>query len=259
MTQLSMKSLALGLLVAAAVAAPIARADEPAIIAKARAYLAPESAFAAIQTLHFTGKIVQASADFPNDRTKDRTNAVEIFFEKPWRERIVVMIPGRVVETALDDYDGWQRSRDAANPGSRPLVLLGVDVTENLRADTWENLNFYRGLELVGGRVEDEGAATVDGVACEEVAFVHSPTIAYHRYFDRATGRLVLTETAAGVKIREQGEIIAGGIRFPKAIVTSQIKSSGQEQVTTYAFDKIAVNERLSDNLFTVPMLSVAP
>jgi hypothetical protein len=259
MTHLPMKSLVLGLIAAAAAAAPIVRADEPAIIAKARAYLASESAIAAVRTLHFTGTVIQKSADFPNDRTKDKTNAVEIFFEKPWRERIVIMIPGRVVETALDDFDGWQRSRDAANPGSPHVVLLDAEVTENLRADTWENLSFYRGLEQVGGKVEDEGAATVDGIACEKVGFIHSPEIAYHRYFDQSNGRLLLTETAAGVKIRERGEIMAGGIRFPQAIVTRQMTSSGQEQFTTYSFDKIAVNEPLSDDLFTVPMPSLAP
>jgi outer membrane lipoprotein-sorting protein len=254
-----MKMPILALFAAAALLIPAAHADEPAIIAKARAYLAPESAFAAMQTLHFTGKYVQSNVDFPDDRTKDVTRSVEIFFEKPSRERIVVTVPGKVIETAVDGYDGWQRTRDPADPTSARRVLLGAEVTENLRADTWENLYFYRGIERVGGRVEDDGAAIVDGVACEKVAFIHSPTIVYFRYFDQATGRLVVTATAAGVTIREKGELISGGIRFPRQIITRQSDSTGGMRTSTYTFDSVAVNESMPDSFFTVPLSATAP
>jgi len=249
----------LALFAVAGILAPVVRADEPAIVAQARAYLGPEGALAGIQTLHFTGKYVQTNPDFPNDRTKDTSRTVDIFFEKPWRERIVVRAAGKVLETALDGYDGWQRATDPADPTATRLVLLGAEVTENLRADTWENLYFFRGLTAVGGRVEDDGAATVDGVACDKVAFIHSPSIIYYRYFDQATGRLVVTETAAGVTIRETGEILAGGIRFPGVIITRQKTQGGKEAVSTYSFDKIAVNEALPDSYFSVPLSALSP
>ena len=255
-----MKTAALGLLAAVvALLAPSARAGEPPIIAKARACVASEEAFARMKTVHFIGRLVRPNPDFPNDPSKAASTLVEIYFEKPWRERIVARAPGRYVETALDGFDGWQRTVDEAAGAKPSLVLLGADVTENLRADTWENLNFYRGLDQAGGRTEDQGPVSVNGIACEKVAFIHSPTIAYARYFDRATGRLVLTETAAGVVIVERGEIIEAGIRFPQSLTTRQRDNAGVEHVSNYVFDKIIVNEALPDSYFTVPLPSSAP
>ena len=55
--------------------------------------------------------------------------------------------PGRAIETALDDFDGWQRSTDEASGSAAAFRLrfLGADITQNLRADTWENLEFLSG------------------------------------------------------------------------------------------------------------------
>ena len=254
-----MKLSLLAALVAAAVPALPARAAEPAIIAKARAYLGPEAALNGVRTIHFIGRVAQRPAGQSGALSKDAGNRIDYYFERPWRERIAVSGGGAMVETALDDFDGWQRTTPPAGGGGPRLVLLGAAVTENLRADTWENLNFYRGLELAGGTVEDEGLVMVGGIACEKVVFTHSPASIYRRYFDLSTGRLVFTETAAGVIITERGEINAGGIRFPAAIETRQPTANGGAQVTVYSFDRIIVNEALPDSLFTMPLATAAP
>ena len=246
-----MKTILMGFLAAGLLAAGSARADEPAIIAKARAYLGTEAALTGVRTIHFSGTLVQGAAPGPAAH-------IEIYFEAPWRERIEARAGSRLVETALDGFDGWQRSRDGAAAAPR-FAILGAPITESLRADTWENLNFYRGIERAQGRVEDGGAASVDGLDCEKVIFIHGPGIVYVRYFDWATGRLVATETAAGVEIREEGSIVSGGIRFPRSITTRQRDASGQVQVSVYTFDSIKVNEALPDRYFTVPLTATAP
>ncbi len=218
-----------------------------------------EKALTGVRTIHFIGRVAQRPAGQEGALSRDAGNRIDYYFENPWRERIAVSGGGATVETALDDFDGWQRSTPAAGRGPPRLVLLGSSVTENLRADTWENLNFYRGLEPAGGTVEDEGLVSVGGIACEKVVFTHSPSSIYRRYFDLSTGRLVFTETAAGVIITEKGEIISGGIRFPAAIETRQPTGNGGAQVTLYTFDRVIVNETLPDSLFTVPLATAAP
>ena len=137
------------------------------------------------------------------------------------------------------------------------VVFNGLQV-KNLRADTWYNLNFYRGIEQIGGTITDEGPATIDGVACEKVVFYHSPAIVYTRYFDLATGRLVFTQTRSGSRIRESGELVVNGIRFPKAIVTSETTAKGRVVSSTYTFDEIVLNRVFPPELFAVPLLPVS-
>src|SRR5690606_20032522 len=120
------------------------------------------------------------------------------------------------------------------------------------RADVWQNLSFFRGIERIGGSVEDQGPATIDGIACRKIAFIHSPTLVYYRYFDEATGNLVYTGDDNN-NIRERGELIAGGIRFPKTIVMRQ-QSGDQTIVRTVPCDKLTINETFRASTFAVPL-----
>jgi hypothetical protein len=159
----------------------------------------------------------------------------------------------RVEVTALDTYDAWRRVQDPKDPSRWRVDLLSKDQIKMLRANTWENLAFYRGLENKGGQVEDLGSSNVNGADCEKVAFRHEPGIVFLRYFDKSTGRLILTETGSGSTIREEGEIMAGGIRFPKKVITTTKQADGKERSVTVVFDKIGINETFADSLFAVP------
>ncbi len=236
----------------ALVLATVASAAEPAIIAKARAYLGTEAALDAVKSVHYVGTLITAD---PADATKQTRAAMEIVFQKPGQQRIVATSDKVIETTALDGYDGWQRIQDAANPTKWRQTLLGSEQIKRLRANTWENLAYFRGIERVGGRLEDQGAKTVEGVACQKIAFIHGPGIVFYRYFDVATGRLVFTETEAGGTIREQGEMIVNGIRFPRSIVTSTKNAQGQTQTVTINFEKITVNTVFPENQFRVPAL----
>jgi len=226
---------------------------ELAIIAKARAYLGSESALEAIKSVHYLGTLVTAS---PAEPAKPVRAAVEIVFQKPAQQRINVAYEKSVEQTALDGYDAWQRQQDPADASKWRQTLLSADQIKRLRANTLENLNFFRALDRQGGRIESLGTATVDGLACEKVAFVHGPDVVFTRYFEAATGRLVLTETEAGGAIREQGETRVNGVRFPKAIVTVTKTADGKAQTVTINFDKITVNEIFPASFFAVPALS---
>ncbi len=233
----------------------------PPIVAKARAYLGSDAALNAVTSVHYTGTLLTAG---------NSTAVIEIVFQKPYRQRITATserpVPAakagdpatveKTIEiTALDDYDAWRRLQDAKDPTRWQLTLLDKDQIKRLRANTWENLAYYSGLEKAGVTAEPKGLATVGSVACEKVAFRHADDIVFLRYFDKATGRLMLTETEQGGSIREEGEIMVNGIRFPKKVVTTT-RENGKELSITVTFDKITVNEVFPESLFVIPELS---
>jgi hypothetical protein len=94
----------------------------------------------------------------------------------------------------------------------------------------------------------------MDGIACERVDFSHGPGIVYQRYFDRDTGRLVLTVRGPET-IRESGEIRVDGLRFAKTIVSDTKMASGKDMVSTVTFDRIVLNEPEGPEVFAVPSL----
>ncbi|MBL9214086.1 MAG: hypothetical protein JNG83_01280 [Opitutaceae bacterium] len=211
-------------------------------IAKARAYLGPENALKAVTSIHFIGALeADANTRLP----------AEIMFQKPYQQRIIVTAPKVIEVTALDGYDAWQKRVNPANPTQWQVTILDASQVKRLRANTWENLNFFAGLEKKGGRVTVAGEVTVDGIACVKLSFHHDDTIVFQRYFDKATGRLVKTETESGAEIREEGEMLVNGIRFPRKVINKS--PSGQTNVI--AFDKVLLNERIPASEFAVPEL----
>ncbi|HYP17058.1 MAG TPA: hypothetical protein VEQ65_07580 [Opitutus sp.] len=246
MTLLPLRWFALlsGLMVAASVTSA-----EPAIIAKARARLGPEATLDAVKSIHYVGTLI---APDPAEAGKEVRQSIEIFLQKPARQRIVVTSPQTIEVSALDEYEAWRRTTDANDPTKWEQQQLSVDQIKQLRADVWQNLYFFRGIERAGGRVEDQGPVTIDGISCQKIAFFHSPTLVYYRCFDQATGALVFTGDERN-NVREEGEVIAGGIRFPKTIVISQL-ANGQTTVRRIVFEKITVNEEFPSSLFAVPL-----
>jgi len=229
---------------------PALRAEDP-LLTKARAYLGAEAVLDGVQSLRMVGQLEVVEAG----DTSSGGARLEILFQKPDRQRITASSDTRTEVTALDGYDAWSRVSDAQAPEKWQVTLLGPEQIKRLRANTFENLSFYRGLEARGARVEDRGAATVDGVACRKFAFIHGPEIVFTRSFDLATGRLVLTETDSGTKIREEGEILSGGLRFPQRIVTVNTLPDGKIRTLRVTFSEISVNPELPSDAFAIPTL----
>lgn len=232
-------------------ALPLARAEDP-LIAKARAYIGPDVVLDAVQSLRFLGQLEVVEAD----NSTSGTAQLEILFQKPDRQRITATSESRTEVTALDGYDAWSRVSETNDPSKWQVTLLGPDQIKRLRANTFENLAFYRGLEARGARVEDRGTVEVDGITCRRFAFIHGADIVFTRSFDVATGRLVLTETDSGTKIREEGELRAGGLRFPQRIVTVNTLPDGGTRTIRVTFNEITVNPTIPADVFAVPVLS---
>jgi hypothetical protein len=242
----------------------LASAAELEIIAKARARIGSEAAINGVKSIHYVGTMVTAD---PADPTKQTRAAIDIVFQKNDLQRIRGVSDKIIETTGLDGYEAWQRKQDAADALNYRQMVLGLDTVKRLRANTWETLAFFRGIEGRGGRVEDLGSTTIDGIACRKVAFIHAPNIVFTRYFDLATGRLVFTETENGGTLREQGEIIEAGLKFPKTLITTnQVKeqngpNKGKEytQTVTINVEKVTVNEVFAPEFFAVPYASMRP
>ena len=247
-----MRSLSLRLSFFAAVCAlgGLARAAEPAIIAKARAYLGTEAALNAIMSVHFNGTVTTTN---PADASKSSNAKIEIIAQKPDQQRVVASSEKGIETTAVDGYEGWQRFQDVANPKNQRLVVLKPEAVKRQRAQAWENLSFFRGLEKLGGRIEEQGTASVDGIECQKVAFIHASNIIFVRYFDVATGRLVRTDTDDGGTTQEEGERVVAGVRFPTSMKMLIKTPKGESQVVTIALESVKVNEKFPDAVFRVP------
>ena len=234
------------------------RADE--WIAKARAAVGSESALNAINSVRFIGTvetIQKIAAKEDPAKTNDVTIrlAIDISFQNPYRQRIMLRSDKTVETTVLDGYDGWFRRTENGKETKAQLTLLESAQIKRLRANTWENLSFYRGIEARGGKVEYQGEADVDGKTCAVLAFVHADNISFTRYFDKTTGLLIKTVTEVGGEIREEGEILVNGIRYPKIL----INKAPDGQTATITFESIKVNEPFPASEFAVPDAIMMP
>ncbi|HTQ32436.1 MAG TPA: hypothetical protein VMI53_14595 [Opitutaceae bacterium] len=250
------------LIVLAFSAACAARAagDPDAIIAKARAYLGPEAVLDSIHSIHYAGtfdSMETVKGKDGKDTTRPFKAMLDLVFQKPYRQRVVLTsYKGREI-TALDNYEAWQCLQQPGDISVKNLALFGKDQVKDRRANVWENLAFYRGIERRGGHVEDLGPATIDGHACEKLAFVHESGIVFYRYIDAATGQLRLTELVNGDRIRQEGELIVDGVRFPKKLINiTKDSATGKEYTAVITLDKITLNETFPESLFAVPLLA---
>lgn len=225
---------------------------QTAIINKARAYLGTEAALDAVTTVHYKGTVI---ATDPKDATKETRAAIDIIFQKPEQQRLTLTSDKTLEVTGLNGYDAWQRVQELTDKTKWRQTLAPPDQIKRMRANTWENVSFFRGIETRGGRLEAMGPGTTGGIACQKVAFIHAPNILFIRYFDEATGKLILTETETGGTIREEGEQIVNGIRFPKKIINKSKTASGKETTVTIVFEEIKLNEIFPQSMFNVPSL----
>jgi len=222
-------------------------ADVEATITKARRYVGPEAVLEQVRSVHFVGTLTTDS---------NQKVLIEIIFQKPYRQRIVTTSADKTEITALDDYEGWQRIEDLKDRGRWRMKLLTKEQVTRLRANTWENLAFFRGLESRGGRVEALGDVILEGRSAHKLRFIHSTGSVFTRYFDADSGKLVLTETEQGGRIREEGEILVEGLRFPQKIVTTTMGEGGRERSVTILFDRVTVNEDFAATEFAVPVMN---
>ena len=191
------------------------KADTEDVIQLARSYLGSEAALEAVNSVTYKGTLTSGGVDAAGEE-QTTTAKIEIIFSKPFYQRIRISSPERTETTGLDDYEAWQRIENPENADQWRMTLLDTVQIRRLRANTWENLNFFKGISKIGGKVEDEGLVTMDGKQLRKLGFTHGYGIIFYRFYDPTTGRLVLSETDTGAKIIESGENRIAGVRFPK-------------------------------------------
>jgi hypothetical protein len=233
--------LAAGLLISSLGVGASANDEIDAIIGKARAYVGSEEALNSVTSIHYVGQLIS------EDGT---TGKVDIIFQKPNFQMVVVEIGNIRETTALSGYEGWRKVEDLENETDWELTLLEARQIRRLQANVWENLNWFRGIQKRNAEVVYDGRKEIDGVDCHKVSYLHGDGIQFIRYFDIETGRLVVTETEQGGQIREEGQILEADIRFPESVVTSVGDESSKIQ-----FDRVEVNRKYDEEMFDVPML----
>lgn len=221
--------------------------DATRVIALARRYLGPKSALNAIKSVHYSGNIV---VSYPNDPSRGKTHmSVDIIAEKPLRGRTVFgLAKGRVTDIT-DGNDAWETKEYFDDPAKNASRSLPESRLKELRANVSEDLYYYQDSDGAAGVPTYKGVATEDGIECERVDFTHDQTVVYQRYFEKDTGRLVLT-IADGASIRESGEIVVGGIRFPEAITEELKDASGADEWATTMIDQVVLNESFGPEMF---------
>src|SRR5690625_475842 len=156
------------------------------ILAKAREFLGGDEALEKITSIHYEGGFETAEGE---------SGTIDIIFEKPLKQRIRITNNGVGEITALDDFDGWRKRYDLENEDKWSLQMLDNAKIRELQANTWENLNFFKGIEERRGSIENHGKAEIDGHETVKLVFKHPASIQFTRFFDIETGRLLLTKT----------------------------------------------------------------
>lgn len=212
------------------------------IIDKVRQYLGGDEKLRAIQTLHYIGSFESISSN--------ESGRIEIYLSRPMKQRVDVQTDKLHQVSVWNDYEGWithtNKSTEQIN-----LTFKNIDELKRGRAETWENLNFFSGIETMFGKVINKGLVKKDGRDAYLLVFRYDENIYYDRYFDPETFAIIATVTSDGEEVKELGEMIVNGIRFPRTVV--RLKNG--EIISTISFDQIYVNSELDPDLFEFPNL----
>lgn len=214
--------------------------QEPDIVLKARAFIGPESVLSQVHSIQYRGTLTTDDG---------RKVAVEVIYQKPAQHRLTAASDVASEITALDDLEGWMRMQDAKG---WKFTLLQSGQVRRLRANTFECLNFFS-VNNFRGKFSDLGEVDLEGRRARKLLYKHADDISFTRYFDIETGRLLKTETERGGTITEEGELLSGGLRFPKRVISKSCMSDGSTRSATIEFDTIVVNETFAADLFAVP------
>ncbi len=212
-----------------------------AVIKKARSYIGEESDLKSVKSLRFKGTITNSNGD---------EGHIEIQLKAPYKQLQVLTGDGVVQEFGLNDYEAWKKVYKKDDPDHYNLIPSNSEQLKRVRANTFDNLNFFSSETSYQRKLAYLGREDINGEEVDRVKVTYGP-IYYIRNFKVSNGQLLLTEIETGERIQESGEIKVGGIRFPKTLVSM----IDDKEVHRIDFDLIEVNPELSESLFTQPAL----
>lgn len=231
---------------------PLLAGEAQDVIAKARARLAPESVLEGVRSIQYEGRILD-----PKGQAAGR---ISLLFAKPDRQRVEIVDNGPFDITAVNGHEGWNMNGSSdggsqADGGVR-LVILSPEQVDRLIVNTLENVYFYRGYLHRSGDVALLGSQRLHGREVHHLRFTYRDNLFYDRFVAVADGDLVETVGDNGMRHRKTGEMVVGGIRFPKTI---EAYTKEGVLARTLVFDKIVVNAPLSETLFDYPTIQYGP
>jgi hypothetical protein len=233
----------------AGLAAPASVADT---LAKARNYLGGDKALDAISSLRYVGRMELRDPSVTPPKLESGT--IELVFQKPGQQRLTQVVDQTKDIIGLSGDEAWRRREELNNPVKAQVAIMNLRTLRRIQAEAYENLSFYRGAEAHGARVELRGETGFEGREAVQIAFIYPGNVVFVRTFDKKTGALLLTETYDGSKVREEGEIIVEGVRFPRRLISTAKNPSGVEVTHTLVFDQIVVNEKFDPSVFSVQL-----
>lgn len=221
-----------------------------AVLRLARARLGTEESLQKVQTLRYQGV-------FENYAEKTQGTFI-IYLKAKYKQRTEFRVDGILRTTATDGLEGWSRVTKLAD-ASVPLeaekkldervIPLSAQELKRLQYNAYDNLNFFSDLTAIRGEVVLVGTAVQDGFPCYRVKFQFDDEIAVERFFDKEDGNLVATKTLNNVIIRETGNQMIAGIRFPRRVDAYQ----DGFLLNRMTYTEIAVNEDIPDFIFSFP------
>ncbi len=213
-------------------------------IEKARAYLGDSNKLDSITSIHYKGSLLYSSGDL---------GTIEMVYQKPMKQRMVAVIGDRKEVSVLNKSEGWTTFERVVD--SVPLSMEIFDPIRILimQASVREAFGFFKKPNVRNGEITYEGKETVKGRECVVLTYHHGDGIAYRRFFDSETGRVLRTLDSKGVEYVEEGEIMVEGVRFPKKMVSTFSTAIGS-QTMEFAYTTIQLNKDLPESDFIMPL-----
>lgn len=215
------------------------------IVRKARRWIGPDNRIDAIQTLRYSGEIIQY------EDGGSRKGSFSMSFRKPDSQLVVITFPDVETITGFNGYEGFNKIVSRTESGSFETEVQSMTSHEvrQFRATTLENLYFFRPFPPEEGNPLYAGIRMDGGYETEILIYNHPGGFTFSRQIDKATGRLIRTINPSGIETIEEGETLIDGLRFPTRIIG---RSDG---FTLFELKplSIQINPELSENLFDYP------
>lgn len=214
-------------------------------VALGREYLGGDSKLNAIESVRFEGVLVHAGG---------QSGTVESVTKKPGYYQFISSIGGIRETSTVAPTGAWRKLENFQEPGAYTMSFYDVDELRYLEATIADNLGFLKTPKTRSGRIEFVGKGKVRGKSAIILNYVYSDRIWFRRYFDPETGRVMFMQSSKGMVFTYEGDIEAGGIRFPKKVLVTYVSQYG-ESTMEISYSKAEVNLDLDLERFRVPQV----